>query len=114
MTAQKPGGRPSKLPELADRLVELMAGGATVTAAAAELGISRRTLQTWRARAYSREPHDRPHVLLEQRVQAARVEAAASASAPVEDWRTLAARLEEMDPLRWGPVAPLDDVLDGW
>jgi hypothetical protein len=27
----------------------------------------------------------------------------------VDDWQTVAARLEEMDPLRWGPVGTLDD-----
>jgi hypothetical protein len=44
--------RPSKLtPELAERLVGLLAGGATVTAAAAELRMDRRTIQHWGARA---------------------------------------------------------------
>jgi Helix-turn-helix domain of resolvase len=40
------GGRPSKLtPELADRLVALLAGGATVTAVAAAVCVDRRTIQ---------------------------------------------------------------------
>jgi hypothetical protein len=74
MTAKKPRGRPSKLtPELADRLAGLPAGGATVTAAAAAVGVDRRTVQHPRARAYSREPRDRPHVALERRLQAARL-----------------------------------------
>jgi hypothetical protein len=115
MAANKIRGRPSKLtPELADRLVALLAGGATITSAAATIGVDRRTIQQWRARAYSRDPRNRPHVELEQRVQAARVEAAAApaaALAPVEDWEEAAARLEEMNPFRWGPVASLDDVL---
>ena len=113
MTAKESRGRPSKLtPAVAERLAGLLAGGASVTAAARACGVSVRSVQSWRARAWSQRPQDRPYVELEQRVQAARVEAAARApAAPVEDWQTVAARLETMDPLRWGPVAPLDDVL---
>ena len=92
----------------------LLAGGASVAAAARECGVSVRSVQAWRARAWSPRPQDRPYVELERRVQAARVEAAARAPAPVEDWKAAAARLEEMNPLRWGPVAPLDEVLDRW
>jgi Homeodomain-like domain len=54
MIAKQTRGRPSKLtPEIADRLVELLAGGVTVTAAAADLGVDRRTVQNWRRRAWS-------------------------------------------------------------
>jgi hypothetical protein len=79
--------------------------------------VSVRSVQAWRARAWSQRPQDRPFVELERRVQGARIEAAAArkaAPAPFEDWQAAAARLEAMAPARWGPVGPADDVLDGW
>jgi hypothetical protein len=112
VTATKIRGRPSLLtPEVADRLAGLLAGGATVPDAAAAVGVSVRTVQRWRARAWSQRERDQPFVALERRVHAARVAAAARAPVPVEDWRAAAQRLEEMYPSRWAPVGSLDDVL---
>ena len=117
MAANKIRGRPSKLtPELADRLVALLAGGATIASAAAAVGVDRRTIQQWRARAYSRDPRNRPQVELERRLQAARLDAAArtAAPAPTDDWQAAARRLEAMAPSRWGLVGPAEDPLDSW
>lgn len=120
VVAQKlPPGRPSKLtPERAERLVELLAAGATTAQAAEALGVSRRTIQVWRARAWSRESRDAPYVALERRLRARslherrtpRVEAA---EPEPEDWQSIAARLEREAPERW--AAPdLDALLDGF
>lgn len=47
--AKRPIGRPSKYtPELADQILALMAEGISLTAAAAELNISRRVAYQWR------------------------------------------------------------------
>jgi hypothetical protein len=112
----RPPGRPTKLsPELADRLVALLADGATTTAAAAELGVTRRTIQLRRARAWSRDPRDAPFVELAKRLRDA-VASPSPLEAPVptgdgdadasdlapDDWREIAARLEANDPFRWG------------
>ena len=102
-------GRPTLLDEeLADRLVALLESGATITDAAFALGVSRRTIERWRARAWSREPRDAPFVELERRVRdalAAQTPSATPDELELEDWRELAARLEADDPLRWA----LDD-----
>jgi Homeodomain-like domain len=59
-------GRPSKLtPRLAAEIVAKLTAGASVTTAAAEVGISRRTFQMWRRRAYSRDPRDLAYVAVE-------------------------------------------------
>ena len=68
MAAQKPLAAPTKLtPEVVDRLVGLLAGGASSATAAQAVGVSRRTVETWRARAWSQRPQDRLFVELEQR-----------------------------------------------
>jgi transposase-like protein len=65
-------GRPSKFSEeVADRLVELIASGATVTAAAREVGVDRRTINHWRMRGRSAEPRDAPFAELERQLTAA-------------------------------------------
>jgi len=46
--ARKPNGRPSRYTEaIADELIELVAGGVTVSQACAVLGLPRKTLETW-------------------------------------------------------------------
>lgn len=112
----RPPGRPTKLDAaVADRLVELLGAGVTITEAATELGVTRRTVQLWRARAWSRDPRDAPFVELERRLRDA-VASPSPLGAPVltgdrdadapdpppDDWREIAARLEANDPLRWG------------
>jgi hypothetical protein len=53
-------GRPSKRDDsLADRLVALLAAGVPLAEAAA-VGFDRKTLSTWRRRAWSRDPRDAP------------------------------------------------------
>ena len=112
----RPPGRPTKLDDVvADRLVALVSAGATITDAAAELGVTRRTVQLWRARAWSRDPRDAPHVELERRLRDALAGGVGAAGQPTrsldelapDDWREIAARLEANDPLRW----ELDDGL---
>jgi transposase len=99
VSAQKLG-RPTKLtPELADRLVALLGAGSTVTAAARELGVSRRSIHYWRSRAWSRRDQDRPFVELERRIVAARLWALRP---PAQSWRQSAAFLETEFPQRWG------------
>ena len=49
--SKRPNGRPSKYtPELAEQILALMADGLSLTAAAAELNISRRVAYQWRDR----------------------------------------------------------------
>ena len=112
-TAQKrPPGRPSKLTdERADRLVALMADGSSITAAATAIGVSRRTLQNWRARALSRSPADQVFVTLERRLRATRPPCHLPARSAPEDWRDAAARLEADFPSRWS-LPDVGDVLD--
>jgi hypothetical protein len=87
---------------VADRLVELFEQGATLTAAAAEIGVTRRTVQAWRARAWSREPRDLAYVELERRLLAARSARVAPAPPePPESWEELVTRLEAVSPERW-------------
>jgi hypothetical protein len=94
--ARRRPGRPTKLnDELADRLVLLVEAGVPLSSAATTLGVTARTIQLWRARAYSTRPQDRPHVELERRLQRALGrreavmtpwEASAAALAGGEDW----------------------------
>jgi hypothetical protein len=87
-------GRPSSLtPERADTLVGLFAAGATVTDAAATVGVTRRTVELWRARAYSTRPEDRLYVDLEKRLQQALVERAA------RPWEAVLAGVTALDEL---------------
>jgi hypothetical protein len=110
--AQKPRrcGRPSKLDdELADRLVTLLAAGTPLGAAAVACDIAPRTLQLWRARAWSDRVEDRAHVELEKRVREALVVAAARERGRVAilpdvvpvPWEVAAAALELAAPERW-------------
>jgi Homeodomain-like domain len=105
-----PPGRPGKLtPALGDRLVELLAAGASTTGAAAQLGISRRTVQVWRARAWSRQPQDRPYVELERRIQCVLPpQTRESDRPPPPSWEQAAQFLEHEHAARWS----LDDALD--
>ena len=108
---KKSRGRPSKLtPDLVDRLVALVADGASVSAAAADVGVTLRTVQAWRARAFSRDPRDAAHVAFERRLQAARVDAArrSSATPAADDWQIAAAQLESIAPERWLLPEPPD------
>jgi hypothetical protein len=109
-------GRPTKLtPERAARLIALLCAGATVTDAAAATGVDRRTIQLWRARAYSRDPGDERCVAFERDLRdalRAALTAARAVPEPADEWRGHAARLEAMYPQRWGPlgdVVELDD-----
>jgi transposase-like protein len=85
-------GRPTKLtPELGDQLLAQLAGGARLAEAASASGISARTLRSWRQRAWSARPQDRPYVELEQRLRDAR---ATAARRDPEAWLTTAEILE--------------------
>jgi Transposase len=98
VTAQKPG-RPSKLtPQVAVQLAEQLGAGAAVGEAARAVGVSRRTLQLWRARAYSSRPEDQPYVSLERRIQ----RAVAAHRPRATPWEEAAAWLEAEHPERWG------------
>lgn len=62
-------GRPSKFSEeVADRLVELVSSGATITAAAAAVGVDRRTINYWRLRGRQADLRDGRFVDLERRL----------------------------------------------
>jgi transposase-like protein len=79
-------GRPPKLtPELRDQLLANLAAGAGLAEAASASGISERTLHSWRQRAWSTRPEDRPYVELEQRLRDAR---ATAVRPDPEAWRT--------------------------
>jgi Helix-turn-helix domain len=111
-------GRPSALtPAVADVIVARVAAGDTLTVAAQAAGVGERTLRTWRRRAYSVALADRPHVELEQRLQAARLVAAQAVEPSGERWRTFAHRLASEFPERWEGLperSPLDfdELLD--
>jgi hypothetical protein len=63
-------GRPARLtPELGELIAAELAGGADLAQAAGAAGISSRTLRSWRQRAWSSRPEDRPYVQLEQRLR---------------------------------------------
>jgi Helix-turn-helix domain len=86
-------GRPSSLtPEIADRLVQLLASGVTLTDAAASIGVTRRSVQNWRHRAYSSRLQDRPYVELEKRLQRMELERAA------RPWEAILGGLELRQP----------------
>ena len=100
-------GRPTKFSdEVADRIVEAVAGGASLTAAARAVGIAPRTLIYWRARAWSSRPADRPYVALERRLlgvlSAPPPPPPRPPEPPVGDWQQAAASLELQFPARWG------------
>jgi hypothetical protein len=100
---EKKPGRPTKCtPATASQLVALIARGDTVSAAADSVGITRRSVAAWRARAYSSRPEDAPYVEFEQSLTRALL-------AATEHDR----RFDEPVVLR-----PIDDVLrdldDGW
>lgn len=60
-------GRPSKLTnDTAWTLVGLLVAGRTLNDAAAAVGVSPRTVQRWRKRAYSSRPEDAAYVEIEQ------------------------------------------------
>jgi hypothetical protein len=60
-------GRPTKLTDdVAWRLIGLIASGVPITHAAAEVGVDRRSVERWRARAYSTRAEDRACVEFEQ------------------------------------------------
>jgi hypothetical protein len=104
-------GRPSALTrERADRLVALLSAGETVTSAAATLGVSRRTVERWRARAWSREPRDAPFVVLERRLRDVLRARDVPDELELEDWSELARRLELDQPDRWSLID--DDVAE--
>jgi transposase-like protein len=89
------GGRPTKLtPELCDQLLAQLATGAGLAEAASASGISARTLRSWRQRAWSPRPEDRPYVELEQRLRDARTAVAPVGSTDPEAWRSTAEILE--------------------
>jgi hypothetical protein len=70
-------GRPSKLtPDVSSELLALIVAGVPIGHAAAEVGIDRRSVARWRARAYSTRPEDRPYVKLEQAIQRGKLAAA--------------------------------------
>jgi hypothetical protein len=70
-------GRPAKFtPDLGWRLVALLVAGVPLVRACEELGISPRTAQRWRARAWSRDPADQAYVEIERALWVGRVAAA--------------------------------------
>ena len=102
---QRPRGRPTKLDQAsADRLVALLRSGVTLEAVAAILDVDRRTVQRWRARAWSRDPRDAIYVELEKRLREAPAATARAVASQLPAWETVAAGLELEHPERWGPV----------
>jgi hypothetical protein len=73
---KKMRGRPPKFTEVAWPLIAQLVAGKSVTAAAAEVGVSRRSVQAWRKRAYSARPEDQPYVAFEQALQRGKLAAA--------------------------------------
>jgi hypothetical protein len=69
-------GRPPKFTEVAWPLIAQLVAGKSVTAAAAEVSVSRRSVQAWRKRAYSARPEDQPYVEFERAIWLGRVAAA--------------------------------------
>jgi hypothetical protein len=62
-----PPGRPPKLDgELAIQIAARLLAGLTTSDVAQELGVSRRSIAGWRARAWSRDPRDSACVELER------------------------------------------------
>jgi hypothetical protein len=56
---------------VADEVVALITAGHSITSTAMQVGVSRRSIQMWRRRAYSRAPEDAPYVAFEQYLQRA-------------------------------------------
>jgi transposase len=75
---QKMGrGRPTKLDaSTSARFAALLIAGASVTGAANEVGVSRRTATGWLAQAWSRDPRDAEAVRLVQMIQRGKLAAA--------------------------------------
>jgi hypothetical protein len=84
-------GRPSKLdPSTSGRLAASLVAGSSLTAAAREIGVSRRTATAWLGRAWSRDPRDAEAVRLVQMVVRGRIAAAeARQPRPVDEPTTL-------------------------
>jgi hypothetical protein len=85
-------------------LVELVRIGVPLATAAASLGVGKRTIFTWLRRGRSDAPVDAIYC---ERVVRARMEhesqlVAMFTSAPSDDWRVFARRLETEYPERWG------------
>jgi hypothetical protein len=78
----------------------------TLQEAAAACGLSERTLRSWRRRAWSERPADRPFIELERRLQRAlgRREERQLQQPADDDWLEAASRLEQQHPARWGAV----------
>jgi hypothetical protein len=75
--AKKPPGRPPKFThDVAWRVIALLAAGSTVKDAAADVDVTPRAIQTWRKRAYSRDPADRAFVEFERALQRGLIAAA--------------------------------------
>jgi hypothetical protein len=106
VAATKSRGRPTKLTDdVAWRLVGLICAGHSITAAAAEIGVDRRSVERWRARAYSSRPEDAPFVSFERaltRGLIARTEVEQRISMPDIEIAPLAelyADLDDLEPL---------------
>ena len=68
--AKKPPGRPPTFThDVAWRVIGLLTAGSTVKDAAAEVGVTPRAIQLWRARAYSSRQEDATFVAFEQSLQ---------------------------------------------
>jgi hypothetical protein len=73
-------GRPPKLDDaLAIEIAALLLVGHSTTDVAQMLGVSRRSIVNWRARAWSRDERDRVCVKLERMISAGRAAAASEA-----------------------------------
>jgi Homeodomain-like domain len=87
-------GRPAKLTDvLAIEIAALLLAGHSTTEVAERLGVSRRSIQHWRRRAWSRDERDAACVLLERVISVGRAAAVVG--------------------IRSGPspLVPLDDLL---
>jgi Transposase len=103
------GGRPPKLtPELRDQLLAQLAAGAGLAEAARASGISERTLRSWRQRAWSARPQDRPYVELERQLRDAR---ATAAKRDPEAWLTTAEILDANE-RAWSDLFAEDELPD--
>jgi transposase-like protein len=101
-------GRPGRLtPELREQLLAQLAGGAGLAEAASASGISARTLRSWRQRAWSTRPADRPYVELERQLRDAR----ASAPPGPEPWKSTAQILAENERV-WAELVEEDIYAD--
>ena len=87
----------------------MLGAGVGVADTARELGISRRTIQVWRARAYSTRPEDQPYVELEQQIWRA-IADGRPRTPRLASWEKATAMLEDQFPERWGAAA--EEALD--